>query len=103
MYVEGAKLLRGKVGEILRVAVARLIECIGMAQLAIKPEHYKFYIYLIEEFLKNPMQESQDAGCKTLAILSTQYGYVKEDLAFLDLVLKELASPNKLINKAGYA
>ena len=37
-YIENAKLLRGKVGEILRVAVCRLIECIAIAQLEISAE-----------------------------------------------------------------
>jgi hypothetical protein len=57
MYIESSKLLRGKVGEILRVAVARLIECIAMAQLEITVEQHKFYLFLIEEFLKNPLED----------------------------------------------
>ena len=93
-------------GEILRVAICRLIECISLTQLEVSVQQHQFYLEIIEEFLKNPMEESQDAAVRALTLLSQSYHtqYEKAGLEFLDRVLKELLQPaNKLIIKAGYA
>ena len=39
--IENNKLFRGKGGEIMRVAVSRLIECIAITEIELEEEHIK--------------------------------------------------------------
>lgn len=98
--------MRGKTGEQLRIAVSRLIECISLANLPLSPSQHQQYISLIDESLKNPLEEIQVSSVKALTQLSktyqTQGEYLQHGSQLVSKIIATLKEKSVVNIIAGY-
>ncbi|KAM3128124.1 hypothetical protein pb186bvf_019770 [Paramecium bursaria] len=100
--------LKGKQGEMLRIAVNRLLECVSVAQIEITPQQHKQFLKFIDEGLKHPQEDIQNSAVKALRVLSNQYQqkdeYLKDGHAMLRNIIHILSIQNKgQVIISGYA
>ncbi|KRX05461.1 Armadillo-type fold [Pseudocohnilembus persalinus] len=102
--IEKKRLFRGKGGEVMRVAVCRLIECISMSDFKLKSTQKKRFQDTIDECLKSFMETIQNAATKATRTYSQVYHKEvnKDNQLFIKKMLKSAPSdPNVAITR-GY-
>ncbi|XP_062091606.1 tubulin-folding cofactor D [Humulus lupulus] len=86
--IEKARLYRGKGGEIMRLAVSRFIECISLVRLSLTEKIKKSLLETLNENLRHPNSQIQDAAVKALKEFVLAY-----------LVAHDIGGPSDIISK----
>lgn len=89
--IDKARLFRGKGGEIMRIAVNRLIEAISICEnIELKESHIQKYIDALDESIKNPLDIIQNSGVEAFQAFSERYGgrTKKPYITYLEKVIK---------------
>ncbi|KAL0043717.1 hypothetical protein WJX82_009809 [Trebouxia sp. C0006] len=104
--IENARLYRGKGGELMRGAVCRLVECLALAKLPLKPAQHKQLHSSIDENLRHPTASIQSAACSALAAFTATYmptGDAEAVNRTSDKYLGLLTDPNVAVKRGAAA
>ncbi|CAA0813577.1 Tubulin-folding cofactor D [Striga hermonthica] len=95
--IEKARLYRGKGGEIMRSAVSRFIECISQAQVSLTDKTRRSLLDTLNENLKHPNSQIQNAAVGALKHYIPTYLVSMEKKGVNDILsryLEQLTDPN---------
>ncbi|GER46456.1 tubulin-folding cofactor D, partial [Striga asiatica] len=95
--IEKARLYRGKGGEIMRSAVSRFIECISQAQVSLTDKTRRSLLDTLNENLKHPNSQIQNAAVEALKHYIPTYLVSMEKKGVNDILsryLEQLTDPN---------
>ncbi|XP_057805540.1 tubulin-folding cofactor D [Salvia miltiorrhiza] len=95
--IEKARLYRGKGGEIMRSAVSRFIECISIAQISLTEKIKRSLLDTLNENLKHPNSNIQNAAVEALKHYIPTYLVSMENKGVNDIMsryLEQLTDPN---------
>ncbi|PIN05322.1 Beta-tubulin folding cofactor D [Handroanthus impetiginosus] len=88
--IEKARLYRGKGGEIMRAAVSRFIECISQAQVSLTEKIKRSLLDTLNENLKHPNSQIQNAAVEALKHYIPAYLASTENKGANDIVSRYL-------------
>ncbi|GAV78658.1 TFCD_C domain-containing protein [Cephalotus follicularis] len=100
--IEKARLYRGKGGEMMRFAVSRFIECISLSNVALPEKVKQGLLDTLNENLRHPNSQIQNAAVKALNHFVRAYLVTKEDRGLSGLTLKyleQLTDPNVAVRR----